>query len=189
MKKIILSLVLAVLLIPMAAQAFQHIGNNRYKAIQIMNNYCSRHNNCSVGCNETTYTNNGMGYTIYTSGDFVLTVPFNAPDDFIITKTLFSTQLQHQLVFMLKRNGFSNASTMNLTTAFVSYITQQPNKKGFFYLANKFNSIVFKSNTKLFNKNILNTIQGLTDMVSSGDLKDFNELVNLFVKHFIKINK
>ena len=189
MKKISI-LIALILILGFASQSFaSYHYNNRYKAIQIMNNYCSRHNNCSVGCNETTYTNNGVGYTIYTSGDFVLTVPFNAPDDFIITKTLFSTQLQNQLVFMLKQNGFSNASTMNLTTAFVLYITQQPNKKGFFYLANKFNSIVFKSNTKLFNKNILSTIQGLTNMVATGDLKDFNELVNLFVKHFIKINK
>ncbi len=149
------------------------LGNNRYKAIQIMNNYCSRHNNCLASYNEINYTNNGR--SIYTSSDFVLTVPLNAPDDFIITKTLFSTQLQNQLVFMLKQNGFSNASTINLTTAFVSYITQH--------------SIVFKSNTKLFNKNILSTIQGLTNMVVTGDLKDFNELVNLFIKHFIKINK
>ena len=159
------------------------LGNNRYKAINIMNNYCLRHNNCSVGYNDTTYTNNGMGYDIYTSADFVLTVPFNAPDDFIITKSLFSTQLQHQLVFMLKQNGFSNASTMNLTTAFVSYITQPPNKKSFFYRASRYSKI------KFFNKHILNTTQGLTNMVATGDLKDFNELVNLFTRHLIKINK
>ncbi|RZV40272.1 MAG: hypothetical protein EVJ48_01900 [Candidatus Acidulodesulfobacterium acidiphilum] len=155
------------------------LGNNRYKAINIMNNYCLRHNNCSVGYNDTTYTNNGMGYTIYTSGSFMLTVPFNAPDDFIITKTLFSTQLQNQLVFMLKQNGFSNASTMNLTTAFVSYITE-PYKP-------KFSNII--ENEKPFDRYVLNTIQGLTNMVATGNLKDFNELVNLFVKHFIKINK
>ena len=160
------------------------LASNRYKAINIMNNYCSRHNGCEVSSQETVVKNYaGGGYSIYTSGDFTLTVSLHHANDFIITKSLFSTQLQHQLVFMLKQNGFPNAATMNLTTSFVAYITQPQVKKNDLYYAYKMMGI------KPFNKNILNTIQGLTDMVSTGDLKDFNELVNLFVRHLIKINK
>ena len=136
------------------------LGNNRYKAIAIMNNYCSRHG----GCTYKGYENDQNGYYTYYEESFVVAgIPVSG-SSFMITQSLFSTQLQNQLVFMLKQNGYSNASTMNLTTAFVSYITP-PGKR------------------------VLVRIQGLTDMVSSGNLKDFNELVNLFVKHFIKINK
>ena len=137
------------------------ISANRAEATSIMQGYCSRHQYCS--------TINGIrkcmnGYCTYTMGSFVVTGDPVSGNNFIITQSLFSTQLQNQLVFTLKQNGFSNASTMNLTTAFVSYITDP-------------------------DRSVLPTIQGLTDMVSSGNLKDFNELVNLFVKHFIKINK
>ena len=136
------------------------LGNNRYKAIAIINNYCSRHNGCEV----KGYKHDQNGYYTYYYGSFVVSGDPTSGNNFMITQSLFSTQLQNQLVFILKQNGYSNASTMNLTTSFVSYITPP-------------------------GKEVLSRIQGLTDMVSSGNLKDFNELVSLFVKHFIKINK
>ncbi len=166
----------------LVTKARAKLASNRYKAINIMNNYCSRHNGCKVRYS-SEYVNGS--YAIYKSGSFVLTDSMNNVNDFVITKSLFSTQLQHKLVFMSKQNGFSNASTMNLTTAFVSYITQPITKqnKDQYYL------IRALGRKKVFNRSILNTIQGLTNMVATGNLKDFNELVNLFVRHLIKINK
>ena len=136
------------------------LGNNRYKAITIINNYCSRHNDCEIEYNDHDVN----GYHTYSGSSFTLAGNPISGGNFMITQSLFSTQLQNQLVFMLKQDGFSNASTVNLTSAFVSYIT-------------------------LPGARVFSTIQGLTDMVSSGNLKDFNTLVNLFVKHFIKINR
>ncbi len=136
------------------------LASNRYKAITIINNYCSRHNGCEIEYND----NDVNGYHTYSGSSFTLAGNPISGGNFMITQSLFSTQLQNQLVFMLKRNGYSNASTINLTTAFVSYITPS-------------------------GKKVFSTIQGLTDMVSSGNLKDFNTLVNLFVRHFIKINR
>ncbi len=136
------------------------LGNNRYKAITIINNYCSRHNGCEMEYNDHDVN----GYNTYSGSSFTLAGNPISGGNFMITQSLFSTQLQNQLVFMLKQNGFLNASTVNLTSAFVSYIT-------------------------LPGARVFSTIQGLTDMVSSGNLKDFNTLLNLFVKHFIKINR
>ena len=143
----------------------------RDKAFNILGNYCQKHNNCSV----SYYKKCVNGYCTYSGSSFlivgnpVIRVKGKAGlchpkwGNFIITQSLFSTQLQHQLVFTLKQNGYSNASQINLTTAFVSYITP--------------------------NKTIFTTVQALNGMASSGDLKDFNELVNLYIKYFIRMNK
>ena len=174
MKKIILSLlVLSVLLIPTVTQAYQfdtkciiNTNGNCYKVRKIMQVFCSKHHN---DCNVSYYKHCINGYCTYDSSSFVI-VGNTKDGNFIITRSLFSTQLQHQLVFMLKQNGYSNASTVNLTTAFVLYITPLQGKRP-------------------VGSSILITTQILNNMISSGNLKDFNELVNLFVKHFIKINK
>ena len=136
------------------------LASNRGKAITIVENYCSRHNGCEMEYNDHDVN----GYHTYSGSSFTLAGNPISGGNFMITQSLFSTQLQNQLVFMLKQNGFLNASTVNLTSAFVSYIT-------------------------LPGARVFSTIQGLTDMVSSGNLKDFNTLLNLFVKHFIKINR
>lgn len=48
-------------------------------------------------------------------GSFLVAGNLVSGGSFIITQSLFSTQLQHQLVFMLKQNGYSNGLTINLT--------------------------------------------------------------------------
>ena len=138
----------------------ESISSNRFKAMAIMIDYFHKHKS-HVATGRSNCIN---GYCTYTMGSFVVVGKPISGDSFIITQSLFSTQLQKQLVFMLKRNGFSNASQINLTTAFVSYITPP-------------------------GEEVFSTIEGLTVMVSAGNLKDFNEMVNLFIKHFININK
>ncbi len=140
--------------------ARENVSKNKFKALKIVNNYCLNHNDFEYHCDHHIKNN----YATYACGSFIVAGNPISGDSFMVTQSLFSTQLQNQLVFMLKQNGYSNISTMNLTPSFISYITP-PGKK------------------------VFPTIKGLTDMVSSGNLKDFNELVNLFVKHFIRINK
>ena len=88
------------------------ISLNRNKAINIINNYCSRHQDCATSGSKRCVN----GYCTYSMGSFVVAGNPVSGGSFIITQSLFSTQLQHQLVFMLKQNGYSNGSTINLTT-------------------------------------------------------------------------
>jgi hypothetical protein len=113
-------------------------------------------------------------YTSYYCGSFTVRGSIGS-GNYIVSQSLFSTYLQHQIVFLLNKKNFSDSS-LNLTTAFINYITP----------SNLVFNAAFKPEPV---KSKLSMMAGLNDMISKGRIKYFNELVNLFIKHFIKINR
>ena len=111
-------------------------------------------------CDERTIN----GYTTLECGSFTIHGNPSKTSNYLITESLFSTQLQNKLMFLLRRSGFANDGNFNLSTAFVNYISSSRNSR-------------------------LKTIAALSRMVTTGYVKPFNELIYLFAKHLAKINK
>ncbi|MHB1702783.1 MAG: SEL1-like repeat protein [bacterium] len=135
------------------------------KTERIIYKYIKAHN-ISFNCNEHTVND----YVTQQCGSFTVNGD-TSTNNYIISQSLFSTQLQHSLAFSLRNSGFGNYANVDLTTAFVNYINGH-----------------LEANDNIGDGRLL-TIAALSDMVGSGHLKPFNELVNLFVRHFERINK
>ena len=109
------------------------------------------------------------GYMTDSCGSFVINGSLKN-GDYIVSQSLFSTQLKNELLLLLRNSGFANDTNLNLTTAFINYVTPVSNKYSI-------------KDMRLF------TITGVSNMISNGYVRPFNELVNLFIKHFEKINR
>jgi hypothetical protein len=138
--------------------------NNQIEAWDIIAKYTA---GISYSCNFHEIN----GYKTNSCGSFVVSGSLKN-GDYIVSQSLFSTQLKNELLLLLRNSGFANDTNLNLTTAFINYITPVSTSRKY--------SI---SDMRLF------TIAGVSNMISNGYVKPFNELVNLFVKHFEKINR
>ena len=170
MKKILLLVLALVLILGVLNNVYAFSG--RATAQTILYNYCENTRNCVYSCNYHSIN----GYTTDQCGSFTVNGSISS-GNYIISQSLFSTQLQSRLLFLLKRAGFANDVNFNLSTAFVNYITPLHFAKS------------AGTNSNIVTTSRLAVMAGLSSMVSNGDLKPFNQLIHLFVIHFEKINK